>query len=359
MSTLRRTGTTNTSAESGDSKWGSFLSYWSNPKSSSSVATSEPDELQVASPSTSPQEVDVSNLCLEDEHSSLPHGVPFSPVNQDIHCSVDEIDGTIDVDIPLGPTLFSPLSSPPQHQSWLNPLPSITNSVPITSLRQPPTILPEPDDAASNVAGWIDDERFHPDFVLQAIPSYPTAEADIKHAMHMEPTPDPAPVHFINTPGSDPMQSQSPGDWITVSETIVADAVKLQIKRIRLLRRRRNTEGASAVTSATTVTPGAKMFGAAEEDQDEESWEEEVLLDVDDVLATAIEKVVGLVPRSPGSPVPSEDEHEGAGAGCRAAVLGALAKVVKQVVKGESAAAADNVLTDGVKRWMWGAQEAF
>lgn len=172
----------------------------------------------------------------------------------------------------------------------------------------------------------------------------------------MEPTPDPAPVHFINTPGSDPMPSQSAGDWITVSETIVADTMKLQIKRIRLLRRRRNTDDSSAPTTATTVTPGAKF---QEEEQDEESWEEEVLLDVDDTLATAIEKVVGVVPRSPGSPVQSDqDEHEGAGAGCRAAVLGALTKVIRQVVKGESQAQ-DNVLTDGVKRWLWGAQEAF
>ncbi|TGZ85495.1 hypothetical protein EX30DRAFT_346025 [Ascodesmis nigricans] len=361
MGTLRRSGTTNTSADSNDSKWGSFLSFWSNPKSVSSVATSEVDDLQEPSSGTSPHELALSTMSLDEETLS-PRPLPFSPVNQDIRCSVDEIDGTINVDIPLGPTFASPLGSPPQ-QSWLNPLPSVPNIVPMPPLCQPTTTISEPDSASTNVAGWIDDERFHPDFVLQAVPSYPAVEADVKLAMHMERTPEAAPVHFVNTPASE-NQPQDQHNWITVAETLIADTGKLQIKRVRLLRRLKEGE---PDPPEPLLTPGGMNgkqagVGATLEEEYEERWEEELMVDMDDTLATAVEKAIGILPRSPGS-LEKHHSQESEGGGCRAAVLGALSKVVKEVVKevlkGDGGAMHENVLTDGVKRWIWGAQEAF
>ena len=313
MSTLRRSGTANTSVDSTDSRWGSFLSFWSNPKSCSSTGTSEPDEHVHGLPRrrlTCP-DVDLENVGMDvlslDDDTLHPLPEPFSPIveHTPLRCSVDD-DGTVNVDVPLGPSfasLGSPLSSPPTSWSAIN---FDHNNPPISQ----PTIFPPPQkpeesttlslppttNTPQNVVGYLDDERFHPDFLIQALKPSPHTDAEIRRAMHMEPSHD-APTD----------------DWATVAEVLIADAIKLQIRRLRL-----------------------KRCGS------ESRIEEEVLVDVDDTLATAIERVIGVVPSSPGS---EED--------VRCAVMGALEKVVAGVIEGGKRWEG-NVLTEGVGRWLDG-----
>ncbi|KAI5805174.1 hypothetical protein EDC01DRAFT_610224 [Geopyxis carbonaria] len=383
MSTLKRTGTANTSADSNDSRWGSFLSFWSNEKSCSSAGTSEPDEHHPTGMRTRPVQkmpgleyddlpVDVGVLCMDDDQSPHIHHQPeppFSPILSDtpIRCSVDEATGTVNVDVPFGPSfasLGSPLASPPTS-SWAG-IPSFDPSYMSTSSFAPAMqSSPSEDDSTGNVAGWIEDERFHPDFLLQAVKPYAGVEDDIKRAMRMEPTPPPTGV----TPWSENGGAHNgTGDkWITVSEVLVADAMRLQIKRLRL--RRRANKPATSVSTVTRLAPLPEkqprrsnqpggdrstnpFFGAGgfEDDEEEEVLEEEVVCDVDDTLATAIETIIGIIP----SRTPCNDGESG----CKSAVLGALEKVIREVLNGNGQERwGNNVLTEGIGRWVCGVEE--
>ncbi|KAF8246211.1 hypothetical protein K440DRAFT_553878 [Wilcoxina mikolae CBS 423.85] len=350
MSTLKRTGTANTSMDS--SAWGSFLSFWStSPKSRSSTATSEesmqsmlPDEDDETAPPKKALEdedpLDVGEM-LDDNHPP-----PFSPILSVgsyplmEQISVDDVDGAINVPLDLTfPNFTSPLSSPPQT-SWT--MPSIHSGLnPNRSFLPPPPPPPSEDDSVCSVAGWIDDERFHPDFRLQAVKPYPEVEADIKRAMRMEPTPSSTSV----TPWS---ESPTADKWITVSEVLIADTKRLQLKRLRLRRRVKRTSMPTPhqhhyqryLQPEGVITPGEE-----EDDQEEEVMEEEIVCDVDDILATAIEQVIAA-------------EEDGA-CGCKCAILGALQKVVGEVVSGEMGERwGGNVLTEGVSKWISGVEEA-
>jgi hypothetical protein len=330
MSTLKRTPTANTSMDS--STWGSFLSFWSNPKSRSSTATSEaslqPDDLRGAPPppkSLDDEEALDVNEMLYDDASQLP---PFSPflcggsLPGPEQISVDDVDGAINVPLDLSAlNIISPISSPPTS-SWA--MPQLGLGRPIHHHHHhhpapPPAAVNTDDDSALNVAGWIDDERFHPDFLLQAVKPYPELEADIKLAMRNEPTPTTSAATPLSETGT------PPGDrWITVSEVLIADTKRLQIKRLRL---RRNC--------------------ASEGGGEEEVWDEELVVDIDDTLASAVERVI--------------DENQPAGARiCKNAIIGALQQVVGEVIGGANGDGelgqrrrwGGNCLTEGVGRWV-------
>ena len=344
-STLKRTETANTSMDS--STWGSFLSFWSNPKSRSSTATSEesmqPDEdAQGAHLKALEDEdpLDVSEM-LDDNHPSSFSpmlSVGSYPLMEQL--SVDDVDGAINVPLDLTfPNFTSPLSSPPQT-SWT--MPSIHSGLSYgRAFFPPPPPPPSEDDSMCSVAGWIDDERFHPDFRLQAVKPYPEVEADIKRAMRMEPTP----ASSSGTPWS---ESPSGDRWVTVSEVLIANTKRLQLKRLRLRRRVKRISMSTPhqhhyqryLQPEGVITPGEE-----EDEQEEEVMEEEIVCDVDDTLATAIEQVIAA--------------GEDGACGCKCAILGALQKVVGEVVNGEMGERwGVNVLTEGVGRWISGVEEA-
>lgn len=351
MSTLKRSGTANTSLDSVG--WGSFLSFWSNPKSRSSTATSEsslqPDEYAAQQPrrvSTSvskgldDDEPLDSNYILDDESSQGPPQ-PFSPFLTGSlpameQLSVDDVDGAINVPLDLSSINFtSPLSSPPS--SWVMPRLHSSLGLGRSFIPPPPPTVGPDDDQSCNVAGWIEDERFHPDFVLQAVKPYAEIEADINRAMRSEPTP----ASTGRTPWSENGSSSTAGDenWTTVSETLIADTKRLQIKRLRL-RRRTKKAPQSMVTPLQGQLRGYLAVGL--EGEEEEVIDEEILVDVDDTLASAVERVI--------------DECEGVR--CQTAILGALQQVVGEVVNGGPGARwGGNCLTEGVGRWICGVEE--
>lgn len=306
--------------------------------------------------------------------------------------SVDDVDGAINVPLDLSfVSLTSPLSSPPQA-SWA--LRSIHSGPTLASGgggTGNPFVAPPiaEDDSMFNVAGWIDDERFHPDFLLQAVKPYADVEADIKRAMRMEPTPT----------GSNSWSGAN--KWVTVSEVLIADTKKLKLKRLRLRRRTKSVMSSPHQQHhhlhqhphqhphhhhhhqyqrylhqhpSGVITPEEEHY---EEDdgEEEEVFEEEEVYDVDDTLATAIETVIAAEARAPAD----DDEYEGRGfgglgsglgsgaCGCKCAVLGALQRVADEVVVNGHSSGGEagvqhrwggNVLTEGVGRWICGVEEA-
>jgi hypothetical protein len=363
---LKRTGTTNTSMDS--SAWGSFLSFWSNPKSRSSTATSEASLHEEMFPTLRPTPktscgledydmVDVSEMSLDEDRSpNSQTPLPFSPTKPSYlvdQISVDEMDGAINV--PLDLSFASPISSPPSV-SW--PMPSIDSglgrpfNLPVMPLPPPPINAAE-NDSPCNVVGWVDEERFHPDFVLQAVKPYPEVETDIKHSMRMEP----APVMAGIMPWSEIDQTKPLNNdrWTTISEVLVADTKRLQIKRFRLRRRVKVVSTPSQQHQyhfQNHLQPILNLVGQTETEEDE-VLDEEIVCDVDDTLATAIEQVIGAVP------VNGSVTESSAGSGCKGAVLGALERVVGDVVKGaEGERWGGNVLTEGVGRWICGVEAA-
>jgi hypothetical protein len=367
--TLKRTGTANTVDSNGT--WGSFLSFWSH-KSRSSTATSEtslqiPDEVQFTCNRTrnsdrleDDEPVDVSELCLDDLCLLPQHRPPISPLLNTKpyqlidQVSIDEEDGAINVPLDLSfPPFSSPISSPPSSSWAMPPISGNFDRTFIPTTPRPPLINPHEDDSTCNVAGWIDDERFHPDFLLQAVKPYPEVEADIKRAMRMEPTPLTIGLTPLSETGS------TCGDkWVTVSEVLVADTKRLQIKRLRLRRRVKRSPSAS-----TTPVPyqyqrylqpldnSVPTPGHCDDTEEEEILDQEIVCDVDDTLATAIEQVIGALPNG---------DEASEGSGCKHAVLGALERVVGEVVKGGGEHGekwGGNVLTEGVGRWICGVEE--
>ncbi|KAH0613022.1 uncharacterized protein H6S33_009402 [Morchella sextelata] len=399
MNTLKRTGTANTSADSSGS-FLSFLSFWSNARTGStapSETSTQPDEQQpchhnaaIKICGSGSDDFPRSGLYLDDEdlahhnhhHHKHVHHIPPPPlhayglVENEVRISVDESDGIVDVDIPMPPmhmldfgaagtTFTSPISSPSSGGGWPQSLMDTglvrSNSMSFSSAMLMPSFMPDHDDSGLNVAGWMDDELFHPDFALQAVKPYPDVEEDIKRAMRAEPTPP----HAAGTTGVTPSSESGDGKWTTVCSVLIADTKKLQIKRLRL-RRRRSAKAATA-TTAGMQSPLPSALGAhkhlhpavvapaaahqeEEEGEEEEVMDEELVCDVDDVLATAVERVIGTAGH--------EEEEENVGVQvCKCMVLGALENVVKAVAVGRGSVVG-NVLTEGVAKWLSEVEES-
>lgn len=347
-------------------------------------------------------------------------------------------DGVIDVDVPvapmssLNPTIFgnstgnsaSPIGSP-GSVSYNFSLLSLDRS----SLSLPSSFLhstEEGQEPATNVAGWMDDERFHPDFTLQAIKPYTELEVEVKYSMRMEPTPK---KNVVGDGLTD--ATQQTDDWVKVCSTLIADTRSCTIRKLTLLRRRlpvENFAGSRASPIPTTPILGSSIpssfmlhrrrsstatFIPIEEDltaAEEERFEDELVMDMDDILATAVERAIGVeheihasgnhyahggpghqphqphqaglrTPSRGGPPssagknkvsfsrepsVPNTPDHHGGctlGSECKGLVLGALEEVVRRCVAAvdlkdgpmappKGPVMVENVLTEGVETWL-------
>ena len=168
------------------------------------------------------------------------------------------------------------------------------------------------DGPTSNVSGFL--KQFHDDFVLQSVRPYASLEADIKRTMAAEASP----VQIGTTPSDNGNQGSE--KWVDVCTTLVADVRTFTVKRIRL-RRKINPDdpapstGASP-TSSRPVTPRqlpetsgsafqfSNLFGMrsrknsistmAEFDinEVEEKYVEEPVVELDDILVDAVERVL-------------------------------------------------------------------
>ena len=415
MHTLRRSGTGHASTESsatGTSGWSFLSSFWSNPRLSTgcaSEASTYPDDPIDCSASTrlhhstctekDDDEVVVHDHDLypgyDDQVQSPPKfdSIPFTqPSQQDafLNVSVAE-DGVVDVDIPLGSITFpnppalghstansaSPIGSPASIGYNFSLLSLDRNSLSSSSF---PHDNGDSVDITTNVAGWMEEGRFHPDFSLQAVQPYVDLEADIKRSMRAEPTP--------RTPPNAPA-----GKWIEVCSVLLADTRTCTIKRLKLRRRRMSpvvmmaggttVDTPNTLSTATPIpepqrTPSSDVTGG--EDVEEEIAEERVM-DMDDILATAVERTIGvdteydpsrtankpkrsvlineLVP--PPTPISKTNKPPGMclGSDCKGLIIGALEEVAQRCATRQHAVGArrangfvENVLTEGVVRWL-------
>lgn len=409
MNTLKRTGTANTSADS-SSSFLSFWSFWSNASNTRtgstapSEASTQPDdnihsEIKIAD-GRDEVSVDDRGLYLDDDDilhhhthhkhahhtvpapSLMPYGFHQQYVENEVRLSVDESDGIVDVDIPMpsmdyGAIFTSPISSP-SSGGWTMSMMEATgsvltrsNSMSFSSAMLMPTLMPDLDDNGINVGGWMEDEIFHPDFALQAVKPYAELEEDIKKAMRAEPTPSHA---ASNTPASENETGQSDGKWIEVCSVLIADTKKLQIKRLRL--RRRSKKLAPIESPPITAFPSAlgghrhlhvqqpapqqPLVVGFEDEEEEEVMDEEIVCDVDDVLATAVEKVIGIsgATRAKAGPNTVDDAQNMGVQVCKCMVLGALEDVVRAVAV-DRGSVVGNFLTEGVAKWLSEVDESF
>ncbi|KAF8463484.1 hypothetical protein BDZ91DRAFT_825315 [Kalaharituber pfeilii] len=419
MHTLRRSGTGNASADStstGTSGWSFLSSIWSIPRSSSTGYTSEastfPDEpIDCVAPTRSLH----NNVCPEkyddevvvqdhdlypgydDQVLSPPKYEPMHftrPFQNDamLNYTIAE-DGVIDIELASGPALnapifghstaysASPIGSPASTGHNLSMLSLDRSSLSFSSLL---SLSEDTTDNMMNVAGWMEDERFHPDFSLQAVKPYADLETDIKRSMSAEPTPSQPTV----------TSEKDSNGWIEVCSVLLIDTRTYTIKRLKLKRRKKLSSFMTDGTCATVTpnTPLTAKFEPAihtqqqqhmppppctvpEEGEIEELFEEEWVMDMDDTLATAVERTIGVdsdfssrAPNNKGGkpprsalgkePVPpstpdSTTNHKVLASDCKGLILGALEEVVKRCTTGRSSAGfVENVLTEGVVRWL-------
>ncbi|PWW72485.1 hypothetical protein C7212DRAFT_366604 [Tuber magnatum] len=434
MNTLKRTGTANTSMDS-NSGWGSFLSFWSHSKTGSTAPSESSlqhdDGFHVIDRggtinNDEGEPVDVGELYLEDDdlqhhHHHKQHSAPPSlPAHHSFHhhhhlqfpesqvrLSVDENDGIVDVDIPMPSLDFpttgytSPISSP-SSSGWAMSMPSSESmgngflglGMGFSSGIVMPSWITDLEENAVNVAGWLDDEKFHPDFALQAVKPYPEVEEEIKRAMRAEATPH-QPMGATPASESGGTNQENPNDrWIEVCSVLIADTKEHTIKRLRLRRRSKKSVASAGATSPLPSALGAHrhlhiqqlssaasspcsgpaaMAATAQEEEEEEEEEEvidkELVCDVDDVLATAVEKVIGISVTPPPKPQTGGggggtttrdggDEFQKLNVqGCKCMVLGALENVVRAVAR-EPGNVVENFLTEGIAKWLSDIQEA-
>lgn len=199
---------------------------------------------------------------------------PNSAFESPVKTTINE-DGIIDVDVPFPDfiTSFETAVSSPSSSGYLF-TPGLSG---LDLFEQAST-----GDVPMNVAGWL--QRYHPDFILQAIPPQPDLLDQVKASLRAEPTP-------LTTVGVDSTEER----WIDVSSALIADSTTFSIRRIRYRRLVRPNSAATplistSVSSSVLLTP---MISPYEVHLQDEFIEDEIVT-LDDTLIEAVEKVTAL-----------------------------------------------------------------
>ena len=233
----------------------------------------------------------------KDEHAHESPNVSAAEASP-VKLMVDEREGVVDVDISLPGFLSSSLDSPFRHApAPVRHIPSLTSLDGVTSIcsNTSTTNLSAQSGERSclNVAGWLG--RYHEDFVLQAVRPYDNLETEIRASMSRELTP----THAL--PASTPDELTTGTDhWVDVCSTLVADVRTWSMKRIRLRRRIHtrdlHTNGFQPEQSmSSALTPAVTASGAPPTltcETLEEVFITESVMDLDDTLSDAVERVV-------------------------------------------------------------------
>ncbi|KAH8879673.1 hypothetical protein GQ53DRAFT_26004 [Thozetella sp. PMI_491] len=220
-----------------------------------------------------------------------PSGAYESPVKTSINLD----DGVIDVDVPFPDYItasFETAVSSPSSSGYLS-TPGLGNV--LDSFEQACRVSID-GDTPVNVAGWL--QQYHPDFVLQAVPSQPNLVEQIKTSMRAEPSP-PLWINTSNDPGYHATER-----WMDISTALIADTTNFTITRLRyrrLVRARptadRNVSflsgsvGSYNSGSTALLTPGPPAIGPPFEGQEDEFIEEPIVV-LDELLSAAVERVV-------------------------------------------------------------------
>ncbi|KAM0328238.1 hypothetical protein ACHAQA_005647 [Verticillium albo-atrum] len=210
---------------------------------------------------------------------------PTSAFQSPVKTTINPEDGVIDVDIPFPDyiTSFETAVSSPSSSGYLS-TPGLGGG--LDGFEQLSRIVID-GDLPMNVAGYL--QRYHQDFVLQAIPPQDDLVEQVKQSMRSEPTP------FIFHKHS---TDDSADRWVDVSSVLIADTATHLIKRIRyrrLIRPRPWSErpapmgsAGSSVYGTALLTPSVMPY----EHQLEEEFIEEHFASLDDVLTEAVERVI-------------------------------------------------------------------
>lgn len=214
------------------------------------------------------------------ERKPDPNGAYESPVKTTIN-----EDGVIDVDVPFPDFIasFETAVSSPSSSGYLS-APGLSG----LELFEQACRVAIDGDVPMNVAGWL--QRFHPDFILQAIPAQADLIEQIKASLRAEPTP-------IMTLLSDPREER----WVDVSSALIADSTDFSIRRIRYRRlvkvqvvaagERTMTPLLSSslnTTSSAVLTPMISPY----EHHIRDEFIEDAIVTLDDTLIDAVERVL-------------------------------------------------------------------
>lgn len=199
---------------------------------------------------------------------------PNSAFESPVKTTINE-DGIIDVDVPFPDfiTSFETAVSSPSSSGYL-----FTPGLSGLDLFEQAS----PGDVPMNVAGWL--QRYHPDFILQAIPSQPDLLEQVKASLRAEPTP-------LTTTGLDSTEER----WIDVSSALIADSTTFSIRRVRYRRLVRPNIAATplvstSVSSSVLLTPLISPYEVHLQDE----FIEDEIVTLDDTLIEAVEKVTAL-----------------------------------------------------------------
>ena len=307
------------------------------------------------------------------ERTPDPTGAFESPVKTTINAD----DGVIDVDVPFPDylTSFETAVSSPSSSGYLS-TPGFPSA--LEAFEQACRMSMD-GDMPMNVAGWL--QRYHSDFVLQAIPESQDLKEQIKASLRAEPTP---------VTGSN-LESYRER-WVDVSCALIADTTNFSISLIRYRRLvkpkpivDRNTpllSGSVNSHHSAALTPSLSPY----ERCIEEEFQEEPIVTLDETLIEAVERVVAqgadiskdnsaASSRSvsqrrasisdstesedlPHLPVPPQEVPRGE---CKTVVLSALEEIVREVIQkkdhprggnGRGPRAKESVLKDAVRMWI-------
>lgn len=212
------------------------------------------------------------------ERKPDPNGAFESPVKTTIN-----EDGVIDVDVPFPDFIasFETAVSSPSSSGYLS-APGMSG----LELFEQACRVAIDGDVPMNVAGWL--QRYHPDFILQAIPPQSDLVEQVKASLRAEPTP-------AMTLTSDPQEER----WIDVSSALIADSTDFSIRRIRYRRlvkvkaaeRTTTTPLLSSSLNTTSSVVMTPMISPYEQHLQEE-FVEDAIVTLDDTLIDAVERVL-------------------------------------------------------------------
>ncbi|KAH8594475.1 folliculin-interacting protein N-terminus-domain-containing protein [Bisporella sp. PMI_857] len=214
-----------------------------------------------------------------------PSGAYESPVKT----SISPSDGVIDIDVPLPEYLsFETAVSSPSSSGYSFSAPGFGNG--LDGFEHYSRTGPD-SETTMNIGGWL--PRYHPDFVLQAIPAGTSDDLleEVRESLRAEPTP-------ISATTPNPVRGQD-SRWVDISSAIVADTTNFTIKHIRYRRLVKPTATTPALPSSLDSRYGNVYLGApitpninAYDTPIEERFIEEPIISMDDILIEAVERII-------------------------------------------------------------------
>ncbi|ROW09584.1 hypothetical protein VMCG_02535 [Cytospora schulzeri] len=220
----------------------------------------------------------ISRAPIPVERKPDPSGAFESPVKTTINAE----DGVIDVDVPFPDFIssFETAVSSPSSSGYLS-----TPGLSGLELFEQACRVAIDGDVPMNVAGWL--QRYHPDFILQAIPPQNDLLEQVKASLRAEPNPHSATL----------LEGREER-WIDVSSALIADSTDFSIRRIRyrrLVRPKPAVERNTPLLSSSVNTMSSAILTpliSPYEQHLQEEFIEEPIVTLDDTLIEAVERVI-------------------------------------------------------------------